>query len=299
MALTLRMDMRCRVLDWLPLLSPIVSVMAASAWLLSHRELETRTNGEVKAEILYRGDIPYLLFTMFTIVILISAAIGAWRKRLRVFVVLLSTMLAVGIVTMWIRSEQGSETIVASSYEICSDGAIWHARGATSSAGGIQIYHSGFPVTRDDAERWKTRPALSWTLHYASRNSWWVKAKYPLQVRTVPAPPGESGFVWGAAKFQLFRRSWVTCSFVSIATDPMFAGGGRISDTPRTVVWSGCTVPYWFLALITVLSPGCCLFRLAKRTRRGRLGLCLHCGYDLRASRNRCPECGSTIQHEP
>ncbi|HEV7302501.1 MAG TPA: hypothetical protein VGN72_24395 [Tepidisphaeraceae bacterium] len=49
------------------------------------------------------------------------------------------------------------------------------------------------------------------------------------------------------------------------------------------------TIPYWMLMLLSTVAP-------LIRWRRSRLhanGLCRACGYDLRATPDRCPECGA------
>jgi len=53
-------------------------------------------------------------------------------------------------------------------------------------------------------------------------------------------------------------------------------------------------VPYWFIFVIAAIMPTA---RLAKRLLRKRPapGHCLKCHYDLRATRDRCPECGTVV----
>jgi hypothetical protein len=57
------------------------------------------------------------------------------------------------------------------------------------------------------------------------------------------------------------------------------------------------TIPLWLLAALAACLPGARIARRSLRSyhkrRRERGGLCSVCGYDLRASPSRCPECGS------
>jgi hypothetical protein len=56
----------------------------------------------------------------------------------------------------------------------------------------------------------------------------------------------------------------------------------------------GVSAPHWFVALVTSALPAASLLRLrSSGHRRSALGLCPRCGYDLRATPDRCPECGT------
>lgn len=69
----------------------------------------------------------------------------------------------------------------------------------------------------------------------------------------------------------------------------------RPHGSTRTRGWE-LWVPHWFLTVIFVLAP-IARFAAFARSRRGRLaGLCSDCGYDLRGSPGRCPECGAAAQ---
>jgi hypothetical protein len=66
------------------------------------------------------------------------------------------------------------------------------------------------------------------------------------------------------------------------------------SANPFTWVRNTVAFPHWFLALLFAILPAV-HFRAAMRSRSlHRAGLCPDCGYDLRGTPDRCPECGAT-----
>lgn len=57
-------------------------------------------------------------------------------------------------------------------------------------------------------------------------------------------------------------------------------------------------LPYWFICLVSALAPS--MWVTARlRHRRCLPGHCSKCGYDLRATTNRCPECGTIVDLAP
>lgn len=56
-------------------------------------------------------------------------------------------------------------------------------------------------------------------------------------------------------------------------------------------------LPYWFLICLFGAWPLCLLGRRIRDGRRA--GTCHRCGYDLRATPDRCPECGTEVNKPP
>lgn len=54
-----------------------------------------------------------------------------------------------------------------------------------------------------------------------------------------------------------------------------------------------CVLPWWLLAMFASIAPISAAIARYRGRRRARAGYCGHCGYDLRATPGRCPECGS------
>lgn len=57
-------------------------------------------------------------------------------------------------------------------------------------------------------------------------------------------------------------------------------------------------VPFWVIALLCAGVGGVSGVMARGKRRRAPRGRCRVCGYDLRASRERCPECGTPVDEE-
>jgi len=85
------------------------------------------------------------------------------------------------------------------------------------------------------------------------------------------------------AYFKLFGHSFLGGQFYhAFRHHPEWNG-------PQWVIW----LPCWWILLVTVPLPALLLFRRLRTKRRIRSGQCAACGYDLRATPDRCPECGA------
>jgi 4-amino-4-deoxy-L-arabinose transferase-like glycosyltransferase len=66
----------------------------------------------------------------------------------------------------------------------------------------------------------------------------------------------------------------------------------NVSRRKSTWIW----FPLWLLAFLFAIGPSIRAWRSCLSRRRWkRAGLCASCGYDLRVSRDRCPECGTAV----
>jgi len=89
-----------------------------------------------------------------------------------------------------------------------------------------------------------------------------------------PAWPFDGTRWWERLGFRLLHGKW--------RTPP----GSIIDDTTASF-------PLWLVCGTTAIAPALWIKRRWRATVRKRRGLCAACGYDLRGSSDRCPECGA------
>jgi hypothetical protein len=70
-----------------------------------------------------------------------------------------------------------------------------------------------------------------------------------------------------------------------------FGGFGLISIHEPYALQVEIILPHWFIVLLFASLPMVWWFRRSKKCEQFRV--CETCGYDLRATLERCPECGT------
>jgi hypothetical protein len=191
------------------------------------------------------------------------------RLRLLTFAAAASLALAAAVAVLWIRSYRVGDQFLFRHFTAYPDCDLVHEWYLSSAAGGVRLaHHINHHRKGDGAKlpRWKL--------------STYGPPGFPFFGTRSRVPSRNRLSAWQRAGFEL---------------------GNSSSGTPPSVV-RGVIAPHWFCALLLLIMPALWL-RYAlpqlRRRRRAARGACRACGYDLRATPGRCPECGAAPDAQP
>ena len=174
----------------------------------------------------------------------------------------------VAAVALWVRSHYWSDTIIfhltpAPEHPVGRDVSLW----LFSNAGGaaIELQRTVAPISSRGSEQL-----------YGVRHPRFSVSKYhtPAHDRR-PHRPTRS-LTWRLFGFDVEGETFSTVISIPTRRDSI-------------------VFPYWMAALAASVVPGVRVWRAARRSRDRWRGRCARCGYDLRATPERCPECGSAV----
>jgi hypothetical protein len=200
------------------------------------------------------------------------------KRRLFMILSVSSLLLLLGIVVLWGRSCIIGDTI---SYDALGDGWVM----------AVPAEHEvSQPLATSDSYVAGRSGASATVARLSSRRG-------VCAFRRVTLRASVGGRVGLADAHRGIRYRAVLVSPADPSSSRGFAGFYFASKTvtDQSGVWRefGVSLPYWFLLGCTGILPILWL-RCYRRARGRREGcLCPSCGYDLRATPERCPECGT------
>jgi hypothetical protein len=142
-----------------------------------------------------------------------------------------------------------------------------------------------------------------WTYFWVGRThvsfGSWPRGEHDFSPRNEPNP--EALLEGDAVLFRVIRVDWDrmkelhSISALNSRSSLHFAGfwlNQGASSIPSLVE---IVIPHWMLLVLLLVAPVGWLIGRVKRRRRVQEGCCRQCGYDLRATPDRCPECGTSV----
>jgi hypothetical protein len=191
----------------------------------------------------------------------------------------LSLMLCVVAVVLWVRSYRSIDLVTRASARlhraVSGGGLFLESLTLNRERGSWRDRSTKATRTTEDYAKW---PGASST--GATRPWLWMVKPYDRATLLADA--------WGPD----LHRALPEMTVIDLARQRTFDNADGSLLTYRLIgrrVW----VPYWLVVAITGLLPAWRTFARHRRSRRSRLNLCASCGYDLRATPDRCPECGA------
>ena len=122
----------------------------------------------------------------------------------------------------------------------------------------------------------------------------------PTQGWQVESADGIIAVYWAPVKIMSYQRvQWLT-TLIAAPHRRWFPPFLYAHQTYPAGLVNSFGLPSWVLLIAFLFIPSAQLFlNQREQTIRLRAGLCRICGYDLRASTERCPECGTPISPSP
>ena len=182
----------------------------------------------------------------------------AVRRRLFTLCSALSLLLCVAVCVLWVRSYWVEDWVKYHGPDVA--GLRWRRFACASGGGHVTV--SWATLTFRDGRR-----AAAYAENQRPVRGWGYEARVP-----------DGGW-------DVRRTIWNRMGFAARRT----VAPGRHDALDLTTL----RLPHWSAALALAALPSAWTLRLLRQRRRATAGLCRACGYDLRASPGRCPECGA------
>ncbi len=184
----------------------------------------------------------------------------------RLFTISAATSLAVclAISYLWIRSHFVNDGFTSQQYTWHDIEQMQHVEKLIASSTGHVFFHTNtFQFKRSQDPKWNFIEDKAWSFEQGVGVVEFPKATFPNHL----------GF---------------GVQDLSRAGTRKHAGAYVIGNESFHLVW----IPYWLLFVLSAVLPAIWATKRWRRARRLRHGKCAVCGYDLRATPDRCPECG-------